>query len=286
MKFFNDQNPYMEKISDWNGKTVIVTGASTGVGKGLCFELASRGALVYATARTKEKAQSVVDEIIKKGHTAFAEQLEVGNFDEFKKTIELVKSKHGKLDLLINNAGILFMGEYSDMQEEDIQQIVQVNLTSVMIGSLYAYRIMKEQKSGLIVNISSMAGYLPSPAMVAYSATKHALLGFTKSLSTEMKGSGTQIKAVCLGLIESELLDKANVKQGHGSMFLDLVPMKPMPTAVAAKKVVDKISKKGLLIYVPTYARIYHHIQYFVPSVILKGAAFTMKKYRDMILKA
>lgn len=276
----------MGKVTDWKGKTVIVTGASTGVGKGLCFELASRGAIVYATARTKEKGQSVADEITKKGHTAFAEQLEVANFDEFKKVIELVKVKHGKLDLLINNAGILFMGEYSDMQEEDIQQIVQVNLTSVMVGTLYAYRIMKAQGSGLIVNISSMAGYLPSPAMAAYSATKHALLGFTKSLSTEMKGSGVQIKAVCLGLIESELLDKATVKQGHGSMFLDLVPMKAMPTQVAVKKVVDKISKKGLLIYVPTYARIYHHIQYFVPSVILKGGAFTMQKYRDMISKS
>ena len=276
----------MGKISDWNGKTVIVTGASSGVGKSLCFELASRGAIVYVTARTKEKGQAVADKITKKGHTAFAEQLEVGNFDEFKKVIELVKAKHGKLDLLINNAGILFMGEYSDMEVEDIQQIIQVNLTSVMVGTLHAYRIMKTQGSGLIVNISSMAGYIPSPAMVAYSATKHALLGFTKSLSTEMKGSGTEIKAVCLGLIESELLDKASVKHGHGSMFLDMIPMKPMPTEVATKKVVDKISKKGLLIYVPTYARIYHHIQYFIPSVILKGGAFTMKKYRDMILKS
>jgi short-subunit dehydrogenase len=276
----------MEKIKDWNGKTVIVTGASTGVGKSLCFELASRGAIVYVTARTKEKAQPISDDIVKKGLIAFSEKLEVRNFEEFKNVIELVKEKHGKLDVLINNAGILFMGEYFDMQEEDIQQIIQVNLSSVMIGSLYAYQLMKAQGSGLIVNISSMAGFMPAPSMVAYSATKHALLGFTKSLSTEMKGSGTAVKAVCLGLIESELLEKANVKKGHGSMYLDLIPMKPMPTAVAAKKVVDKISRKGLLLYVPKYARTYHHIQYFMPSMILKGAAFTMKKYREMILKS
>lgn len=81
-----------------------------------------------------------------------------------------------------------------------------------------------------------MAGYLPSPAMVAYSATKHALIGFTKSLGSEIKDSGVHVKAIYLGLIESELLDKATVKHEHGSMFLDLIPMKPMPTKIAAKK--------------------------------------------------
>lgn len=273
----------IKKMNDWNEKTVIVTGASTGVGKSLCFELASRGAIVYVTARTKEKSQPVVDEILARGFTAFAEQLEVGNFEEFHNIIDLVTKKHGKLDVLINNAGILFMGEYYDMNEDDIQQIVQVNLTSVMVGTLYAYQTMKKQGSGLIVNVSSMAGYLPSPAMVAYSTTKHALLGLTKSLGAEMKGSGMQIKAICLGLIDSELLEKAKVKHGSGTLYLDLIPMKPMPTNVAAKKLVNGMSKKGMFIYVPWYARLYHHIQYFVPSFMLKGAAFTMKKYREMV---
>lgn len=273
----------MGKINDWTGRTVIVTGAGSGVGKSLCHELASKGAIVYVTARTKEKSKPVADAILKKGYKAVAEQLEVGNFEEFKHLIELVQEKHGKLDVLINNAAILYMGEYFDMEEDDIQQLVEINLTSLMMGTLYAYKAMKKQGSGLIVNVASMAGYMPTPAMSVYSATKHGVLGFTKSLAAEMKSSNVQIKAICLGLIESELLEKANVKQGHGTMYLDLIPMKPMPTNIATKKIVKALGKNNLLIYLPRYAKIYHHIGYYMPSTILKGAAFTMKKYREMV---
>lgn len=271
------------KIKDWNGKTVIVTGAGTGVGKGLCIDLASRGAIVYATARSMDKCQPVVDEITALGHTAFAAKLEVGNFEEFQEVISRVKKNHKKIDVLINNAAIVYVGEYYDMEEEYIRQLVHTNLTSVLVGTLYTYRIMKEQGFGTIVNVTSMGGYLPAATMAAYSSTKHALLGLTRSLSAEAKEFGVAIKAMCLGLVESEMLNRAKVKKGSGTIVYEMIPIKPMATAKAVKVLVDGLGKNKQLIFVPWYAKLYYHLQRFIPSMVSRGAVLSMKKYRELV---
>ncbi len=272
------------KIKDWNGKTVIVTGAGTGVGKALCHDMAARGAIVYVTTRSIQRSQLVADEILAKGHTAFAAQIEVGNFEEFKRVIEQVKEKHGKLDVLINNAAIVYVGEYYDMEEDYIKQLVHVNLTSILIGTLYAYRIMKEQGFGSIINVTSMAGYLPTAMMVAYSASKHGLIGLTRSLAAEATEFGIGIKVMCLGLVESEMLNKAKVKHGDdGNVVYETVPIKPMATGKAAKILVDGLRKKKMFIFVPWYAKFYFYIQRYIPGMVFKGAVHTMKKYREIM---
>ena len=271
-------------IKDWNGKTVIVTGAGTGVGKALCHDLASRGAIVYVTARSMEKSQPVADEIIAKGFTAIPEKLEVGDADEFKRVVELVKEKHGKLDVLFNNAATVFVGEYFDMTEEQIRKLVHVNLTSLLTGTLYAYRIMKEQGSGTIVNISSMGGYLPATSMVAYSATKHALVGLTRSLGAEAKELGVHVRAMSLGLVKSEMLNNAETKHGDGNIVYETVPIKPMDTDKAAKKLINGMAGNSMWIFVPWYAKLYWHVQRFLPGMVYKGAVATMKKYRKLII--
>ncbi|MEM7102760.1 MAG: SDR family oxidoreductase [Bacteroidota bacterium] len=272
-------------IKSWNNKTVLITGAGSGIGEALSHELASRGAIVYVTTRSMDKSQPVADAITAKGHTAIAKQLEVSNFEAFKQVINEIKEEKGRLDVLINNAAILFIGEYYDMEAESIERSIRVNQTAVMVGALYAYRIMREQGSGLIVNVASMAGFLPTPAMVAYSTTKHALIGLTKSLAAEAAGSGVKVQATCLGLIKSEILKKAEVKQGTGPMYLELIPMKEMPTTVAAQKLANKMLSNRMFVYLPWYSRFYFHLQYFIPNVLLKGTIFTMKKYREMMSK-
>jgi short-subunit dehydrogenase len=272
-------------MNDWKDKIVIVTGAGTGVGEAMCHELASRGAIVYVTARSLEKCQPVADQINKKGFIAYAEPLEVGNFEEFKFVLEKVKATHGKIDVVINNAAIVFVGEYYDMDEKYIEKLVHVNLTSVMVGTLYAYRLMKSQGFGTIVNVSSMGGYLPTAMMVGYSATKHGVIGLTRSLAAEGKEFGVHIKVMCLGLVQSEMLNKANAKKGDGNVLYETVPIKPMPTAKAAKILVNGIHKKGMIIFVPWYAKLYYHLQGILPGIIFKGAVHTMSKYREVMLK-
>lgn len=270
-------------IKDWNGKTVIVTGAGTGVGKAMCHELASRGAIIYVTARSMEKSQPVVDEITAKGYIAFAEKLEVSNEAEFKRVIELVKEKHGRLDVLINNAAIVFVGEFYDMEEAYIRKLVDVNLSSVLIGTLYAYRIMKEQGSGAIINVSSMAGFLPTAIMVAYSASKHGLVGLTRSLRAEAREFGVDVKAMCLGLVESEMLNKAETMLGDGNVVYETVPIKPMATDKAVRILVNGLRRKKMFVFVPGYAKFYYHFHRLLPALVFKGALATMKKYREVI---
>lgn len=271
------------RIKDWSGKTVIITGAATGVGKGLCKELAARGAIVYVTARSIEKCQPVADEINGSGHTAYAQPLNVDNAEEFKTVINHIREKHGKLDVLFNNAAIVFVGEYYDMDEEDINKLVHTNLTSVLTGTLYAYRLMREQGFGTIVNITSMGGFLPATSMVAYSATKHALVGLTQSLAAEARDFGISVKAMALGLVESEMLKNARVKHGSGTAVLETVPMKPMPTTKAVKILVDGMRKKKMLIFVPGYAKFYHYFNRWFPRLVFKGSIAAMKKYRELI---
>jgi short-subunit dehydrogenase len=282
----NYESRYMKRsIKDWRDKTVIVTGAGTGVGKAMCHELASRGAIVYVTARSMDKCRPVADEIIAKGFKAIPEKLEVGNDDEFKHVVELVKEKHGKLDVLINNAAIVFVGEFYDMTEEQIHKLVHINLSGLLTGTLNAYRVMKQQGSGTIVNISSMGGYLPATSMAAYSATKHALIGLTRSLGAEATDLGVHIRAMSLGLVKSEMLNKAETKHGDGNIVYETVPIRPMDTEKAAKKLINGLAGNSMWIFVPWYAKLYWHIQRFLPGLVFKGAVATMRKYREAVKK-
>ena len=192
-------------IDGWLDKTVIVTGAASGIGRALCRELADQGAIVYVTALSLEECQPVIDEITEKGLRAYPAKLDVNDWEEFQQVIQHVRDRHGRLDALLNNAAILYVGEFYGMDEDYIDKLVRTNLTSVMVGTLYAYRMMKAQGHGLIVNISSMGGFTPTPAMVAYAASKHALIGLTNSLDSEASVFGVHIKAMCFGLVDGVL---------------------------------------------------------------------------------
>ena len=268
---------------DWNEKTVVVTGAGTGVGKMVSHELARRGAIVYVTARSLEKAQPVADEIRAAGLQAFARKWEVGNWTDSREVVSEVAREHGKLDALINNAAVLFVGEFFEMDERAIERVVHTNLTGVLVGSLHAYQIMKDQGQGLIVNVASLGGVLPSPAMVAYSATKFGLVGLTEGLAAEAAPFGVDVKVVCLGFIESEILNKAEMSRGSADTVHAMIPMKPMPADKAARAFVDQIGTRRRLIFVPGYGRAYHALHRFFPALLRRGAKQTMDDYRGLV---
>jgi short-subunit dehydrogenase len=270
-------------IKDWLDKTVIITGAASGIGRAVSKELAGRGAIVYVTALTLSDCQAVVDEINASGSRAHPAQLDVNNWDEFQGVINDVKQRHGKLDVLINNAAVLYVGEFYDMDESFIDKLVHTNLTAVTIGCLYAYRLMKQQGHGLIINISSLGGFTPTPTMAAYAATKHALIGLTHSLATEADVFGVDVKTVCFGLVDSELFQHAQMKQGSDQTVHAMLPIKALPTDIAARRFVDQLASNRRIVFVPFYARLMWWVYRFFPSLLFKGAPDTMKKYRRLI---
>lgn len=266
----------------FQNKSIIVTGAGSGVGRALSLELASRGATVYVTALTLEEAEQVAQEIQTNGHTAIAVKVDVTMNDELKMIIAKVVAEQGQLDLMINNAGLLYCGEFFDMEEEFLDKLIQVNLTAVTIGSLYAYRQMIKQGHGQILNISSMGGFVPAATMAVYAGTKHGVLGFTNTLATEAKEFGIYVQAACMGNIESNLLENAEDVHAGVNKFGSILP-KPYPTVKAAKTIVDGIEKKKHPIFTPFYAALVWRLVRFFPGLLTKGSTDTMRKYRDLM---
>lgn len=267
----------------WKGRTVIVTGAGTGVGRALAGELAARGAIVYVTARSLDKCEPVARAIVEAGHRAFAAKLDVRDYAELRALIERVRQEHGRLDVLVNNAAVLYLGEFYDMDETTIESLVHTNLTAVLVATLYAYRVMKEQRFGRIVNVSSMGGYLPNATMVAYSATKFGLSGLDMSLEAEAEAFGVKLQTVYLGFVESEMLNKAEMRHGSPQTVHDLLPYDPQPASIAARNIADGIERDQRFIFTPGYARVFWLINRFLPALLRAGARKTMADYRRLI---
>ena len=267
-------------IKNFQNKSVLITGAATGIGRALAHELANRGAVVYVTALTKKEAQTVVDEITSSNGKAIAAELDVGNFKDIEKMIDLVVSEQGQLDIMINNAGVAYVGESYDMQVETIEKLAHINFTAVNVGAVLAYTQMKKQGFGHILNTASMGGFLPTPGMAIYAATKHGVVGLTTSLASEGKDFNIVVKASCPGFIKSELMNKSSDVSNNMSDYLDLLP-EPIDASFAAKTIIDGLGKKPVLIFTPPYAKVSYFLNRFIPGFLARGGDDIMNKYRQ-----
>lgn len=264
---------------NFQNKSVLITGAATGIGRALSHELANRGATVYVTALTKKEAQIVVDEITSSNGKAIAAKLDVGKFKDIEKMINLVVSEQGQLDLMINNAGVAYVGESFDMQVDTIGKLAHINFTAVNMGAVLAYTQMKKQGFGHILNTASMGGFLPTPGMAVYAATKHGVVGLTTSLAAEGRDFNIVVKASCPGFIKSELMNKSGNVSNNMSEYLDLLP-EPIDASIAAKTIINGLGKKPVLIFTPYYAKISYFLNRFIPGFLARGGDDILNKYR------
>ena len=269
-------------LKNFTNKSVLITGAATGIGRALAHELANRGAVVYVTALNEKEAQIVVDEITSSNGKAIAAELDVGNFKNIEKMIDIVVSEQGQLDIMINNAGVAYVGESYDMQVETIENLAHINFTAVNVGAVLAYTQMKKQGFGHILNTASMGGFLPTPGMAIYAATKHGVVGLTTSLASEGKDFNIVVKASCPGFIKSELMNKSSDVSNNMSDYLDLLP-EPIDASIAAKTIIDGLGKKPVLIFTPSYAKVSYFLNRFIPGFLARGGDDIMNKYRQAV---
>lgn len=189
------------------GKVAIVTGASRGIGAEIARELAKKGAQVVATYRhNQEEMNNVLKEIQENGGLSVAFKADVSNSEESKQLIEDVLKQFGKVDILINNAGITKDRTFRKMSREEWDQVIDTNLSGAFNTSSAVINHMLEQKYGRIINISSIIGQAGGFGQTNYSASKAGLLGFTKSLALETAKNGITVNAVCPGFIETEMV--------------------------------------------------------------------------------
>ncbi len=263
----------------WQDKSALVTGAATGIGRAVCRELAQRGAVVYVSALSLDEAQPVADEITAAGGRAIAVKLDVTDNGEYLAGIQRVVAEQGRIDLLINNAGMLYVGEYHEMDEAYLEQLIRVNHTAVAIGTLYGYRAMMQQGGGMIANVASQGGLMPVGTMAAYSGTKHAVVGLTASVAGEAEAHGVVLKTICPGNIASDMLTRAQTRGTNAQGVLDVLP-RIMATDDAAKVIVDGLSSRRRKVIFPFYARVLGFIQRLWPEFGHKGAAHSIAQFR------
>jgi short-subunit dehydrogenase len=194
-------------MKHYKDKVVVITGAGAGMGEALTRLLLKYDATVIATDISIDRLTQLIESIDSdKGHIAI-EQLDVTNKKAFEKLLKKVKKEYGSLDFLFNNAGIAIAGEVRDLSWGDWQKTIDVDQMGVLNGTLAAYEIMLEQESGHIVNTASIAGIIPSPLLVPYSMTKHAVLGMSLGLREEAKQLGVKVSAVCPGVVKTSIAD-------------------------------------------------------------------------------
>ncbi len=189
-------------------KSALVTGASRGIGRSIALQLAEEGFNVAVNyAGSKEKAEAVVEEIKAKGVDSFAIQANVADADEVKAMIKEVVSQFGSLDVLVNNAGITRDNLLMRMKEQEWDDVIDTNLKGVFNCIQKATPQMLRQRSGAIINLSSVVGAVGNPGQANYVATKAGVIGLTKSAARELASRSITVNAVAPGFIVSDMTD-------------------------------------------------------------------------------
>ena len=273
-------------IRIFNDATAIVTGGASGIGRALAEELARRGAEVVLADLQIEKAQEVATQIQASGGRAKAVEVDVTDFPAMERLVRKTFESSGRLDYIFNNAGIAIGGTANYYSIEDWNKIIDINLRGVVNGIQAAYKIMIEQGFGHIVNTASMAGLMPNPAGVAYAATKHAVVGLSKSLRVEVEAAqlGIRVSVICPGVIRTPILEGGK----YGKILMNIPDeklrdmwekFKPMSPDIFAKKVVNAIAKNKAIIVVPSLWKLIWWLNRLSPTL---GMAFAQKCFKKI----
>lgn len=203
------------------GRVAIVTGGSRGIGKAIVLELAKDGVkVIFTYLKSDELAGITLGEIKKLGGTAEAVKADIRIFDEAKKVAQETVKKFGNIDILVNNAGIVKDKALMMMEPSDWQDVIDTNLTGYFNMARSCIVTMLKQKSGNIVNISSVAGVAGMPRQVNYSSAKAGEIGFTKSLAREVAPYNIRVNAVAPGYIETDMTKDLKQKEN----ILKMIP--------------------------------------------------------------
>ncbi|MCA1040733.1 3-oxoacyl-[acyl-carrier-protein] reductase [Bacillus infantis] len=194
-----------------DGKSAIVTGASRGIGREIALELARQGANVAVNFSGSEaKANETVEEIKALGRDAFAVKADVSDSEAVTAMMKETLEKFGSIDILVNNAGITRDNLLMRMKEEEWDEVISINLKGVFLCTKAASRQMMKQRSGRIINVSSIVGVSGNPGQANYVAAKAGVIGLTKTSAKELASRGITVNAIAPGFISTDMTDKLN----------------------------------------------------------------------------
>lgn len=205
-------------------KISLVTGAAQGIGRAIALKLAGEGSDVILVDVNKEKCFQTAEEIRSKGRKTWPYQIDVSDYGQVESLFENETAKWGRVDVLINNAGITRDNLILRMKEEEWDSVIKINLKGVFNFCKAASKIMMKQRSGVIVNVSSIIGIMGNAGQINYSASKAGVIGVTKSLAKELASRNIRVNAVAPGFIQTAMTDKLTEEQKQ--LMLNAVPLK------------------------------------------------------------
>ena len=208
---------------DLSDKVVIITGASQGIGRTMAIVFGESGANVICVARSEDKIKELSSEIESKGGRAIPIACDIGDGNAFSNTIKSVVDQFGKLDILINNAGITRDALLMRMNESQWDEVIQTNLKGAFFGMKAAIRPMMKNKFGRIINIASIVGLTGNPGQANYAASKAGLIGMTLSIAKEVGSRGITVNCIAPGWIDTEMTEE--LPENSKRDLLDRIPI-------------------------------------------------------------
>jgi len=204
------------------GKVVVITGASSGLGEATARYLAARGATVVLGARRAERLQTLADEITQAGSKAFARVTDVTDAEQVQTLVDAAIEKYGRIDVILNNAGVMPHSPLERRKIDDWNRTIDINIKGVLYGIAAALPHMQRQKSGHIINVSSVAGHRVGPGSAVYAATKTAVRVISEGLRQEVKPWNIRTTIISPGAVATELpnsITEADVARGIGQFY-------------------------------------------------------------------
>jgi len=224
-------------------RVVIVTGGSKGIGSAICRAFVGEGdTVVINYNRSKEDAESLQSELSGAKGQIILEQADVSKYADARQMVESIISRFGKIDVLVNNAGITRDGFLMLMSEEDWQDVINVNLTGIFNCSKAVSEHMIGERSGVIINMASLSGITGLAGQTNYSAAKGGVIAFTKSLAKELARFSIRVNAVAPGIIETEMTD--SLKSEDKNRFLENIPLQRFGSPEEVASVIKFLSSE------------------------------------------
>ena len=224
------------------GKVVVITGASSGLGEATARLLSAEGATVLLGARRAERIQSLADELNRGGGKVLAITTDVTQLDQVKRLVDSAVQTYGRIDVMLNNAGLMPHSPLERLKVEDWDQMIDVNNKGVLYGIAAALPYMKDQKSGHFINVSSVAGHKIRAGGVVYAATKHSVRVISEGLRMEVKPYNIRTTVISPGALDTELVDRItepDIREGVHKMTNEMA----LPAETFARMVAFALSQ-------------------------------------------
>lgn len=264
-------------VTKFAGQSVIITGGASGIGRAMGSALSAHGAHVVLADIDGDGLAEAVSTIGRAGGgSTRGVTLDVRDRAAVVALVDSVVAEHGRLDIMINNAGIALGGESHLSPPEHWDRIIEVNLRGVVNGVLAAYPGMVARGTGHLVNVASMAGLAPTPLTAAYTMTKHGVVGLSTTLRPEAVRHGVHVTVICPGAVETPILDRKVPPdlplQSAGTLtsrqFLQMMHMRPMAADRFAAQALRGIARNRAIVVVPRSGKGIWYLQRMSPAAV------------------